>query len=82
MKQMVSTSRMKNIKQMNANLPVLLISGKDDPLGDYGKGIRKLGRLYKKQVLNISQYNCIKIKDMKYFLKKAMLKHGIICMNG
>ena len=48
MKQMVSTSRMKNIKQMNANLPVLLISGKDDPLGDYGKGIRKLGRLYKK----------------------------------
>ncbi|UQW80552.1 alpha/beta hydrolase [Staphylococcus edaphicus] len=47
-KQMVATSRLKNIKQMNQKLPVLLISGKDDPLGDYGKGIRTLGKLYKK----------------------------------
>ena len=28
---------------MNEQLPILLISGKDDPFGDYGKGIRKLG---------------------------------------
>ena len=26
-------------KNMNKNLPVLLISGKDDPVGDYGKGV-------------------------------------------
>ena len=29
---------------MNEQLPILLISGKDDPFGDYGKGIRKLER--------------------------------------
>ena len=39
---------------MNEQLPILLISGKDDPFGDYGKGIRKLER--NSNVLNKS-YN-------------------------
>jgi len=47
-KHMIQTSRAQNIKKMNPYLPILLISGKDDPLGEYGKGIRKLGKLYKK----------------------------------
>ena len=33
---------------MNEQLPILLISGKDDPFGDYGKGIRKLGKKFKR----------------------------------
>jgi alpha-beta hydrolase superfamily lysophospholipase len=33
---------------MNHNLPILLISGKDDPFGEYGKGVKKLGKIYKK----------------------------------
>ena len=33
---------------MNQNLPVLLISGKEDALGNYGEGIRQLGKYYKR----------------------------------
>lgn len=48
MKHMLLTSSGKNMKKVNPDLPILLISGKDDPLSEYGKGIRKLGNLYKK----------------------------------
>ena len=37
---------------MNEQLPILLISGKDDPFGDYGKGIRKLGKKFKRAGIN------------------------------
>lgn len=47
-KHMIATSRLKHIKMMNQDLPILLISGKDDSLGGYGKGIRTLGQRYKK----------------------------------
>ncbi|ERS93146.1 lysophospholipase [Staphylococcus simulans] len=46
--EMMKTSTPKEIKKMNADLPVLLISGKDDAFGDYGKGIRRLGVAMKK----------------------------------
>lgn len=46
--EMMKTSTPKEIKKMDANLPVLLISGKEDPFGDYGKGIRRLGVAMKK----------------------------------
>ncbi|MCD8825706.1 lysophospholipase [Staphylococcus gallinarum] len=52
MRQARRTSKIKNIKQMNQNLPVLLISGKEDALGNYGEGIRQLGKYYKKGGLN------------------------------
>lgn len=45
------TSEMKNMKQM-PKIPVLLISGKSDPVGDMGKGIKKLSKKLNK--LNIS----------------------------
>lgn len=41
--EMMVTSRPSEIKKMNPDLPVLLISGKEDPFGDYSKGIRRLG---------------------------------------
>ncbi|WP_412520468.1 alpha/beta hydrolase [Staphylococcus simulans] len=46
--EMMNTSTPKEIKKMDPDLPVLLISGKDDPFGDYGKGIRRLGVAMKK----------------------------------
>ncbi|PTF60314.1 lysophospholipase, partial [Staphylococcus cohnii] len=42
-KYMLQTSKLKNIKKMKPDLPILLISGKDDAIGNYGKGIRHLG---------------------------------------
>ena len=44
---MIRTANNNQLK-MNEQLPILLISGKDDPFGDYGKGIRKLGKKFKR----------------------------------
>lgn len=51
-KYMMDTANVNSLKQMNHNLPILLISGKDDPFGEYGKGVKKLGKIYKKQESN------------------------------
>ncbi len=37
----------KYISNLNKNLPILLISGKDDPVGNMGKGVKKLFNFYK-----------------------------------
>lgn len=37
----------KYIKNLNNDLPILLISGKDDPVGNMGKGVKKLFNFYK-----------------------------------
>ncbi|WP_374757680.1 alpha/beta fold hydrolase [Staphylococcus sp. 17KM0847] len=44
---MMTTATLKNIKRMNKNIPVLLVSGKDDPFGEQGEGVRRLARLFK-----------------------------------
>lgn len=47
-------------KTIRKNLPILILSGKDDPVGDFGKGLYKIEKLYKKTGLNditIKQYN-------------------------
>ncbi|RIL73227.1 alpha/beta fold hydrolase [Staphylococcus devriesei] len=46
-KYMTKTASLKQLKKMNPLLPILLISGKDDPFGDYGKGIKNLGKKFK-----------------------------------
>ncbi len=45
---MMLTIEPKCLDKLNKQLPILLISGKEDPFGDYGKGIKQLGKLYKK----------------------------------
>lgn len=35
-----------NLHKMNKSLPVLLISGSDDPVGDYGKGVDKVEQMF------------------------------------
>lgn len=34
--------RDKNVRNIPSNLPILLLSGDDDPVGDYGKGVEKV----------------------------------------
>ncbi|PTG50740.1 lysophospholipase [Staphylococcus chromogenes] len=48
MKTMMKTAQLNEISKMNSDLPILLISGKADPFGDNGKGIRRLGKILKK----------------------------------
>lgn len=41
-----------SISKIEKNLPILIISGEDDPVGDFGKGPKKLYKLCKKAGLN------------------------------
>ncbi|MFT4445386.1 lysophospholipase [Parvimonas sp. G1967] len=63
-KEMSSKSNLENIKK---DLPILFISGKADPVGDYGKGVLKSYRLYKK----------IGMKNVKIKLY-AQMRHEIL----
>lgn len=44
----------KNIKKAPKDLPILFISGEDDPVGNYGKGVKKVYKLFKKHHTNLS----------------------------
>lgn len=35
-----------NLKRMNKDLPVYFIAGEEDPVGDYGKGVRKAAQMF------------------------------------
>lgn len=38
--------RKESYSTVNTDIPLLIISGKDDPVGNYGKGVAKLGKFY------------------------------------
>lgn len=64
------TSRLykkKNVLRMNKNLPILIISGQDDPVGKKGKGVEKLYGMYLK-------YN-FKHVNMKLY---PMMRHEVL----
>ena len=50
---MVYTSKLSNIKKMK-ELPILLLSGLDDPVGSKGDGVKKLENIYKKNNIDVS----------------------------
>lgn len=51
------TCENKNIEKMKKDLPLLLISGAEDPVGDNSKGVLKLAKIYKKK-----QFTSVDIK--------------------
>ncbi|MBE4704338.1 alpha/beta fold hydrolase [Spiroplasma platyhelix] len=44
----------KNIKKGPKDLPIFFISGEDDPVGNFGKGVKKVYKLFKKHYTNVS----------------------------
>ncbi|MCL6428985.1 Monoacylglycerol lipase [Spiroplasma sp. JKS002669] len=44
----------KNIQKAPKDLPILLISGQDDPVGNFGKGVKKVYKLFKKHHTNVN----------------------------
>ena len=72
------------IKKLGKDRPVLLISGSEDPVGEYGKGVKKvyesmrkvtddvtlkLYDTYRHEILNDSSYNEV-VSDIKEFIKQ------------
>lgn len=45
----------RKIAKTDANVPILLVSGKDDPVGDFGKGVAKFEQMLRK----VAKCNCI-----------------------
>ncbi len=50
---MKEVNTFENISNINKNLPILLLSGDRDPVGDFGKGVKRLYKTYKNMNLNI-----------------------------
>ena len=40
-------NQMENVKKVPKKLPLFLVSGKDDPVGDNGAGVKKVYDMYK-----------------------------------
>ncbi|GGA39042.1 alpha/beta hydrolase [Kroppenstedtia guangzhouensis] len=45
---LIMIHREENIQLTPKNLPILLISGEDDPVGDFGKGVRRVVQRYRR----------------------------------
>lgn len=52
LKGLSSIQKTKNIKSINKELPILIVGGKDDAVGNFSKGLISLNKLYKKHGLN------------------------------
>lgn len=46
----------RQVRQVPANLPVYIFAGDQDPVGNYGKGIKQLAEIYRKQGLQDVNY--------------------------
>jgi alpha-beta hydrolase superfamily lysophospholipase len=55
----------RNLKNIRKNLPILIIAGEQDVVGNYGKGPRKLKELYQNK-LHIKETELILYKDMRH----------------
>lgn len=54
MKGLNSIQKPKNVKNINKNLPILIVGGEDDPVGNFSKGLKKLFKLYSNNGLNVN----------------------------
>jgi len=56
--------RKKNMRNIPLHLPILLISGSEDPVGDFGKGVKSSFKIYKK--LGIKDINMTLYPEMRH----------------
>lgn len=64
-----------NAKRIPENLPILFMSGKQDPVGDYGEGVKKAAELY---IVNGMKHVGIKLyDDMRHEIHNEKRKHVV-----
>lgn len=54
----------KNVQKIRKDLPILLIAGDEDPVGQYGKGVERLYHMYQKN--NLQNVNIILYKGLRH----------------
>src|SRR5690554_518825 len=52
-KGILELSKIKNFKQIDASIPILIISGEKDPVGYQAKGVKKLYQVLKKAIKHV-----------------------------
>lgn len=50
---LIEVNKKSNLESMRKDLPILMVSGEHDPVGNMGKGVKKLYKTYKKLGLNV-----------------------------
>lgn len=65
-----------NLKHIPKNLPILIFSGEEDPVGDYGKGPIKLEMMYKK--LGLTQVHLKLYEGKKHELLNEVNKEEVV----
>lgn len=56
--------KMKNMKKISKDVPIYLLYGQEDPVGDYGKSVNKLYNIYKK--IGISNVSIKEYEDCRH----------------
>jgi alpha-beta hydrolase superfamily lysophospholipase len=73
------------LSKINKDLPVLLISGNDDPVGGMGKGIAKLSTLYINNGLksvNLLLYPKARHELLKEFCRNKVMDDVVIWLKN
>ena len=63
---MLGMQKKENISMIPKSLPVLFVSGAEDPVGNFGKGVRKVCEIYKSAGLRMSHLNYMRETGTKY----------------
>ncbi|ERJ11178.1 alpha/beta hydrolase [Haloplasma contractile] len=82
-KGMHERQKSKHIKQVPKDLPILIISGDMDPVGNYGKGVQNLYGLYQNQVdhLTIKLYNDARHELLNEINKQEVMSDTLLWLN-
>lgn len=67
--------RMENVKKTPSTLPIFLIAGADDPVGNYGKGVRQVQALYERA--GVEDVTCKLYSDRRHELLNEKRKEEV-----
>lgn len=65
----------KELERVPKNLPILLIAGTDDPVGNYGKGVRLLARDYQK--IGMEDVTLVLIEQERHEILNGSNRHKV-----
>lgn len=65
----------KQLKKMDRDLPILFISGEADPVGDFGKGVKKTVNVFKK--IGMKNVECILYPECRHELINELNKDEV-----
>lgn len=74
---------MSKIETMDKNMPIILVAGKDDPVGSYGKTVTKTYKKFLKQGLNVDMklYPGVRHEILFDITKQKVMEDALVFIN-